>query len=337
MATKSHNGRDAAIQKRYNKPRSVSAYINGSIYLFILSLFVTNQSIAAPRLQCENTKYDFGSVIGQDEITHEFILTNIGDEPVQISTIKNCCGTQSTIDPMEILPGSNAVCKTVFNTKNRYGVQDKQILIASNDRKNPYFELKMIGTLLRPVEYAPRLIRLGNLLPDSSLDVTITATNLLETSLTLDHAISKVPGIEAIVVESNARNWVIGLSATNPLAVGDINGQIELGFSTGSVSVPILGRVKPIVQAVPDMILLNANSSETINRLIMLRSGDNRPFEVKTAAVEGGDGTVSIVKLSASRWQLNVSLPAPRSTSSSVLITTSILAQPELILPIRVQ
>ena len=101
---------------------------------------------------------------------------------------------------MEILPGSNAVCKAVFTTRNRYGKQNKQILIASNDRKHPYYELKMVGTLLRPVEFKPRLIRLGSLLPDAHVSQTITATNLLDKAVELQSVRSTVEGIEAKIV-----------------------------------------------------------------------------------------------------------------------------------------
>ena len=98
------------------------------------------QVVAGPRIGCDAPKYDFGSLIGSEKITHEFVLWNRGSSPVKIAKIKNCCGVTSSITPMVILPGSNAVCKAVFTTRNRYGKQDKQILIASNDRRRLYFE-----------------------------------------------------------------------------------------------------------------------------------------------------------------------------------------------------
>lgn len=170
------------------------------VLLFWSLWLVAVPSFAAPRIVCDAPKYDFGTVIGQEKISREFILWNRGDSPVKISKIKNCCGVASTITPMEILPGSNAVCKAIFTTRNRYGKQNKQILIASNDRKNPYFELKLVGTLLRPVEFSPRLIRLGTLLPDADCSQIITATNLLERAVTLQSVESTIKGIEANVV-----------------------------------------------------------------------------------------------------------------------------------------
>ena len=41
------------------------------MFLSILCLFVVSVSIAGPKLQCDQPKYDFGTVIGRDSITNE--------------------------------------------------------------------------------------------------------------------------------------------------------------------------------------------------------------------------------------------------------------------------
>lgn len=179
------------IRKRIIMPRNYYALM----FLSILCLFAVNVSVAGPKLHCGAPKYDFGTVIGRDSIAHEFILTNRGDEPVVISSIKNCCGVKSTLVPMTIPPGSNAVCRSVFTTKSRWGKQDKQILLATNMRRKPYFELKITGTLLKPIEIEPRYVRLKDVFPESAITQTITATNLLDQSVTLESVESSVPGI----------------------------------------------------------------------------------------------------------------------------------------------
>lgn len=331
-----------------------SVFICGSKYLSLcfLGLLGAISSVAAPRMVCDAPKYDFGTVIGQEEITREFILWNRGDSPVIISKIKNCCGVASTIIPMEILPGSNAVCKAVFTTRNRYGKQDKQILIAFNDRKNPYFELKMVGTLLKPIEFSPRWVRLGNLMPDSTIQETITASNLLDQAVELKSVESTIQGVVANVVGGiddpapgnpdrdrrsrlQQRNWSIELSTTGDLQPGTLNGQIQLHFSSGTVNVPIIGTVKPVIQVVPEQIQFSSRSTNTIQRLVMLRSGDGRPFDVLAATLEAGKGSVEPKKLSDDRWQLKLSvIPDSLSVGSSVQIKTSCKSQPTLSIPL---
>ncbi len=331
-------------------PLNYSAYA-----LFILCLFAAIESVAVPRIECDSPKHDFGTLIGSEKITHEFVLWNRGSSPVVIAKIKNCCGVKSSITPMEILPGSNAVCKAVFTTRNRYGKQDKQILIASNDRKHPYFELKMTGTLLRPVEFSPRLVRLGSLLPDSEITETIMATNLLEQAVMLESVVSKVKGIEAIVdgipagwnadrISALRRSWTVELCSSGSLAVGKLNGMIHLNFSSGTVKVPVIGMVKPIIQVVPEEITFSSRSTNKVERLVMLRSGDGRAFEVLSAKLSEGseskeeqsEGSVEIKKLAEGRWQLKVSVvPDSLSSGSAVQVQTSCKGQSKITIPLE--
>ncbi len=324
-----------------------------------MNLLVALPSFAAPKIECKSPKYDFGTQIGSEKITHEFVLWNRGSDPLEIAKIKNCCGVASSINPMVILPGSNAVCKAVFTTRNRYGKQDKQILIASNDHKHPYFELKMTGTLLRPVEFSPRLVRIGSLLPDSEITETIMATNLLEQAVMLESVTSTVEGIEVAVDEIldpvsadnrdlgsrlQQRSWTIQLGSSGSLAVGKFNGMIHLNFSSGTVKVPVIGMVKPIIQVVPEEITFSSRSTNKVERLVMLRSGDGRAFEVLSAKLSEGleskeeksEGSVEIKKLAEGRWQLKVAVVSDSlSSGSAVQVQTSCKGQSKITIPLE--
>lgn len=303
--------------------------------LCCLCLFVAIPIFAAPRIECDAPKYDFGTVIGQEQITHEFIIWNKGDEPLKILKIKNCCGTKSTVVPMVIAPGSNAVCTTVFTTKNRYGSQDKQILLETNDKKHLYYDLRMTGTLLKPVEFQPRWVRLNNLLPDSSVSETIMATNLLEKAVTLESVSTTLKGLEARITKSQDRSWTIQLTSTAPLALGQINGNVRLSFSTGAVDVPVFGQVKPIIQPTPEVIKFSNESTDEVTRMVMLRSGDDRTFVVLSATLESADGTVAFKKLAEGKWKITLNIqPSTIRSDSSVVIKTSLESQDTIIIPL---
>lgn len=305
------------------------------LFLCFLCLFVAIPSKAKPRLHCDAPKYDFGTLIGQEKITHEFMLFNEGDEPLEIVKIKNCCGVASKVVPKMIPPGSSAVCTAVFTTRNRYGSQDKQILLITNDKKHPYFDLRLNGTLLKPIEFSPRWIRLGDLPPGSIVSQTITATNLLEQSITLETVSTTVSGLEAEIVESNLRTWTVQVSSPSVLAVGTINGQVQLHFSTGSVHVPVIGSVKPVLQATPERIQLSAGSSKDVERVIMLRSGDGRAFEVLSAKMENAEGKVAFKKLAEGAWRIKLTVqPDTIQPGASIIIKTSIESQDTNLIPL---
>lgn len=347
------NGFKPSVMKRIILPVNHSAYgtfnlqLSASIcglnrFFCFLCLFVTIPLHAAPRIECENTKYDFGTVIGQEPITHEFILWNRGDESLEIVKIKDCCGVKSSAESMTISPGSNVVCTSVFNTSNRYGKQDKQILLVTSDKKHPYVDLRMTGTLLKPVEFMPRWIRLSDLMPDSVISESIVASNLLEQAVTLESVSSTVPGLAAELVEENTdrisaprRSWTILLTTTGPLSVGGINGQVQLHFSTGTVTVPVTGEVKPVVEATPDQIRISSRAPEHVHRVLMLRSGDGRPFDVLSSVLENAEGAVAAKKLADGNWQVSLTVqPSTIKSTSCICIQTSLESPNTVVIPL---
>lgn len=242
--------------------RSSASICGQKTPLFYLCLLMAIPAVAAPELECDTTEYDFGTRVEAKQIIHEFILHNGGDSPLKITKVKNCCGVSAKVEPMEIPPGSNAVCRMVFNTNNRYGLQNKQVLLSTNAGNKRYLSLTMTGTLLKPVEFSPRYIRLQNVQPDAAVSEIITVTNLLGEAITLESLSTTVTGLEAEVVRDDAsrlhpatgndadqtsaprRSWTIQVRSSSALAPGPVNGKVQLNFSTGTVDVPVIGNVR---------------------------------------------------------------------------------------------
>jgi len=303
--------------------------------ILLLFFLLPTLILAAPRLRCAAAKYDFGTRINPKKITHTFTLHNAGDQPIEIAKIKNCCGVQSKITPQTILPGSNAICTAVFSTKNRYGKQIKQILVASNDPKHPYLELNFIGTLLRPIKISPRLIRLKTLYPTSTISQTITATNLLSQTIQLKSVTSTLPEISAKIIQTNDRDWKIQITSTKPLKEGKLKGHILLNFSTGAVRVFVFGSVKPALQIVPTQIQFTTSTSKPLQRLLMIQSKTGTPFKLLSATLKNTKGTVTTKQLTPTRWQCQLNIiPAEIKPNATLQLTTTSKIQPNISIPI---
>lgn len=324
------------------------------LLLVALCVFTVDPGFAAPRIECANPTYDFGTQISGQAITNRFILSNAGDEPLEIVQIKNCCGVETKVAPMTVPPGSNAVCSSVFNTNNRYGVQDKQILLVTNDKMNLYYDLRMTGTLRKPVEFEPRYIQLKNVLPDSVVSETITVTNLHDAAISLKSVSTTVKGLDVVVVRDEAsrlhetagkgadkistprRSWTILLKSSEALLpVGQISGKVRLNFSTGTVDVPVVGNVNPIIQATPEQIQLSSDSTSEVTRLIMLRSGDERAFDVISAELKEVEGSVEISRQSRGIWKVSIRVkPASVHAEAAVVIKTSLASRDVILIPL---
>lgn len=90
-------------------------------------------------------KYDFGSVEDGMKVTHDYVFTNEGTEPIIISNVKASCGCTTPSWPKEpIAPGASAKITATFNSKGRVGTVNKAITISSN-ASTPSMQLFLLG------------------------------------------------------------------------------------------------------------------------------------------------------------------------------------------------
>jgi hypothetical protein len=145
--------------------------------------------------------------------------------------------------------------------------------------------------------------------------------------------------LESYVMADNrqiAAAATVQLKSAAPLPIGKLNGQIQLNFSSGTVSVPVIGNVKPIIQVVPEQIQFSSRSTNETERLVMLRSGDGRPFEVVAAKLENIEGLVESTKLGDSCWQCRLAVvPSSVQPHANLRVETSSPHASEIRVPIN--
>ncbi len=95
-----------------------------------------NQKIAEmPKttISFADTKHDFGTITEGDVVRHAFHFKNTGAHPLLISKAEASCGCTVPEWPKEpIPPGGEGDIVIEFNSKNRPGHQQKNVLIHSN-------------------------------------------------------------------------------------------------------------------------------------------------------------------------------------------------------------
>ena len=100
---------------------------------------MTQEQLAqAPKLEFEETTYDFGSVKKNMTFTTEFNFTNSGKSALNIRALKPNCGcTISKLEKYDYAPGESGTLKVEFDSTGRRGSQHKSIVIFSNDPSAP--------------------------------------------------------------------------------------------------------------------------------------------------------------------------------------------------------
>jgi rhodanese-related sulfurtransferase len=136
------------------------------VILFLLSILGAGIIVAAaPKIEVDNATLDFGEVKEGDLVTHIYVLTNAGDEPLVIEKITPWCGctTIPSLSKTELAPGETAELEAVLDTAG-LGVAtiNKSITVYSNDPETPELVLRMKGSM-KQIEMQPYQIASADL------------------------------------------------------------------------------------------------------------------------------------------------------------------------------
>ena len=83
------------------------------------------------KISFEETVYDFGTIKEDGgPVTHEFVFTNAGKDPIKIVSAKAECGcTRPEFPKEEINPGEKGVIKVTYNPLGRPGGFTKAVTV----------------------------------------------------------------------------------------------------------------------------------------------------------------------------------------------------------------
>jgi hypothetical protein len=73
--------------------------------------------VAAPKIAVDNAVYDFGTVLEGVFVTHKFLLSNVGDEPLTITSVRVTCGcTATALSKTNLEPGESVELEANVDT-----------------------------------------------------------------------------------------------------------------------------------------------------------------------------------------------------------------------------
>lgn len=94
-----------------------------------------------------DTIHDFGLIGGKEKVSHRFVFTNKGSEPVMIDTVKSHCGcTTSSYTREPIMPGKTGSVTVTYDPTDHYGGFHKTATLVLNGGEE-YQEVKVVGRI----------------------------------------------------------------------------------------------------------------------------------------------------------------------------------------------
>jgi len=110
--------------------------------------------VAAPKIAVDNAVYDFGTVLEGVFVTHKFLLSNVGDEPLTITRVRVDCGcTATALSKTTLAPDESVELEASLDTSHYGGRISKSIYVESNDRENARLTLRLTGVVRQPEPY----------------------------------------------------------------------------------------------------------------------------------------------------------------------------------------
>lgn len=110
--------------------------------------------VAAPKIEVDNPVYDFGAVLEGAFVTHKFILSNGGDEPLSIERVWTSCRcTTTALAKTNLALGESVALEAIVDTAGFGGAISKSIYVESNDPATARLTLRMVGTVTRAQPY----------------------------------------------------------------------------------------------------------------------------------------------------------------------------------------
>ena len=115
-------------------------YILASLLLF----FVLTSFSQKPNISFEESEYNFGDIEEKGgKVSHKFMFTNNGKNPLRILSVKPSCGcTTPDWTKDEIKPGNQGYIIAEYNPKGRPGVFRKSLSIVTNDNQRALIFIK---------------------------------------------------------------------------------------------------------------------------------------------------------------------------------------------------
>lgn len=101
-----------------------------------------------PHMVFDHYNYDFGHLVRGKILYHTFMISNMGSEPLNITSIKLPKGIKVVDSPAHpVLPGEKVILRLRINTRRRVGVQHHTVLVQSDDPSNPLVILGIHGSV----------------------------------------------------------------------------------------------------------------------------------------------------------------------------------------------
>lgn len=252
----------------------------------VLLVAATLLAAGSPKAVAVEPIKDAGNVAKGEKITHDFVIRNDGDAPLEITQVHPACGCTVVEFDKTIAPGQTGKIHAVVDTATFNGAIAKGVTVFTNDTDAPQIELTVRAKVepyiaVKP-GYARYLTVQGEPL-EGNIGQTMWATDgapfeivkvdspypFLKTSFREAKAEERVP-------DAQGKQWKIEMLLTNDARVGPLAEYVTVHTNHPKqkiVQIPVSGFVRPVMAVTPPVADFGRiELKEPLKRMLIVRN-----------------------------------------------------------------
>jgi hypothetical protein len=209
-----------------------------------------------PRMTFPTNDYNFGKVLSGELVKHVFIVSNAGDQTLEISKVEPGCHCTTVGDwSRQIAPGQTGEIPIQFDSRGFRGDVRKPIKVTANDKLALNQTITLRGTVLQAFTVNPQTAFIPvstDALTNSTIIVHIT--NQLDAPVTLSSPTATGPFKAELTTVRPGKEFEVIVTTVPPLASGMNAGTVSLTTSTTNmpvIKIQTYAMVQPALSVMP--------------------------------------------------------------------------------------
>lgn len=242
-----------------------------------------------PKMVIEPTEYDFGETTQGAVVKHAFIVKNIGDAPLELTSVRPSCGCVTPYFDKVIEPGKEGKIEAELRTAGFRGAQIKTIQVTSNDPDTPSLTLRLTTTIRVAIEVKPSEQIPVALKTDAPTVQEVEVVSNTDEPLEVQEVRVNVPfaRAEAQKIDNKRTKVIITVSPDAPPGRNTILATVRTN-STAMPQVNIALNCEKGIIVTPTTVFFGAINAATplpVERVVTVSRGD-KGFQVKKFEVD---------------------------------------------------
>lgn len=302
-------------------------------------------AVAAPVIDADRTEYNYGQVDETTPVEFTFTLRNRGDAPLTISQVETSCGCTSTqIGGKSLAPGESTPLTVRFNPRGRRGRQEKQVVISSNDPRQPKLMLKLVGTVTADIDCQPQRVDFIDIKERDAVERTISVA-------IREGVIARVTGVSvssdvikaSLSASGSGSDVRVVVSTVPPIPPGVTRATVTITTDHPkypSITVPVQIHVPSDIVVVPGAISLSldegqAGAASTL--MVSLKSRSGKPFRILGVATPSPEIVHRVINETPFSYRIEISnvVASPQLNGKWLRVTTDRPGNAEIRVPFQ--